>query len=49
MWLSVPNVEWKSALPRSLGRWLEDQTRMEREQSLQLDCLSIVENLSGLY
>ena len=48
MWLSVPNVEWKSALPSGLGGWLEDQTRTAREQSLQLDCLSIVENLSGL-
>jgi hypothetical protein len=48
LWLNVLNVEWKSVLLERLGRWLEDQTRKEREQSLQLDSLTIVENLSDL-
>jgi hypothetical protein len=48
LWLNVLNVEWKSVLLERLGRWLEDQTRKEREQSLQLGSLTIVENLSDL-
>ncbi len=35
LWPSVPNVEWKSALLRKLGKWLEDQTRAASERSLQ--------------
>jgi hypothetical protein len=33
VWLNVQNVEEKLALLESLGRWLADPTRMEREQS----------------
>ena len=46
MWLSVPNVERKSALPRSLGRWLEDQTRAARKRNSRSGSSSIAEKLS---
>ena len=48
VWLNVLNVEKKSVLLRKLGRWLDDQIKVERKQRLQLDFLSIVENLSEL-
>ncbi len=48
LWLSVLNVERKSALLRRRGKWLEDQTRMARNWSLQLGSSSIVEKLSEL-
>jgi len=47
IWLNVQNVEKKSALLRRPGRWLEEKTRVAREQRLQLDSLNIVEKLSG--
>jgi len=45
-WLNVLNATWKLALLKRLGRWLEDQTNMEREQSSLLDSLNVVENPS---
>jgi len=47
-WLNVLSVKEKLVLLRRLGRWLEERTRVAREQSLQLDSLNAVENLSGL-
>jgi hypothetical protein len=47
-WQNALSVRKKLANPRRLGRWLEEKTRMAREQSLLLDCLNAVENLSNL-
>jgi hypothetical protein len=47
-WLNALNARKKLALQRRLGRWLEEKTRMAREQSLLLDCLNAAENLSDL-
>jgi len=44
LWLNVLNVERKLALLRRLGKWLEEKTRLAREQNLQLGSLSIVES-----
>lgn len=46
LWLNVLYAEKKSVLRRRLGRWLADQTRVERRQSLQSDSTSTAERLS---
>ena len=45
-WLNVLNVRRKSALPRKLGKWLEEKTRAVREQSSRLGSFNAVENHS---
>jgi hypothetical protein len=41
LWLSVLNAREKSVLLRRHGRWLVNQTRVAKEQSLPLDCMSV--------
>jgi hypothetical protein len=48
LWLNALNVKEKLVLLRRLGRWLEERTRVEREQNLLLDCMSAVERSSDL-
>jgi hypothetical protein len=44
-WQNVPSAEKKLHL-RRLGKWLADQTRQEKEQSLQSAFASAAEKLS---
>jgi hypothetical protein len=48
IWLNALYVKKKSVNQKRHGRWLEGKIRKAREQNLQLDYLSIAENLSGL-
>jgi hypothetical protein len=48
LWLNALNVEKKSVLLPSLGRWLDEQTKVARKQNLQSDSSTIAEKLSEL-